>query len=139
MASSPRECNLLTPAKMDRAQSTSRSAGGSTSRSCSSSLSSPRSRGGVVSHVNRSGGAGVISQDEAAQVLKHVSRKCAALEDEEQLAQMSRELALQEKAEAKNMKAVAKAKEEELKTARSLAADGAASASPSKSKRSRLA
>ena len=42
--------------------------GSETARPSSSSLLSPRSRG-PVSHVHRSGGAGVISQDEAASVL----------------------------------------------------------------------
>ena len=87
--------------------------GSETARPSSSSLLSPRSRG-PVSHVHRSGGAGVISQDEAASVLKHVARRCSAIEDEAELAYLSRQLALQDKEREKAKKARAeKARKEQ--------------------------
>ena len=46
----------------------------------------------------------MISREESLKVLKHVSRRCSALEDEEHLAYLSHQLALMDREEAKRLK-----------------------------------
>ena len=70
--------------------------GGSPSGALSTrSMLSPRS--GMKSRINRSGGAGCVTKDEANHINAEVRRRQEILEDEEELARLSRELAEQAK------------------------------------------
>ena len=73
----------------------------------------------MPSRINRSGGAGVVHEVEAASVISHVSNKLAAHYDEQELARRSRELAAAEREERKEALETAR----RMETARASAAE----------------